>query len=187
MRQSDTDMTEHIFTAIDHLMAKDGLHNLSMHKIAKAANISPGTIYIYFKCKEELLEQFARQVFARFQRELEKNYDESQSLFGQYRQMWWNIWHFLGENPNIILNMHQYQSLPGFDKVIREWDRSHWTLFCEKGQKLGVLCDLPSNILFSLGLESAMKIAWKQIYFKESFSEGLLESVIQCSWRAMQK
>lgn len=81
MRQSDIDMTEHIFIAIDHLMAKEGLHNLSMHKIAKAAKISPGTIYIYFKCKEELLEQFAQQVFARFQRALEKNHDDRQPFF----------------------------------------------------------------------------------------------------------
>ncbi len=103
MRQSDIDMTEHIFIAIDHLMAKEGLHNLSMHKIAKAAKISPGTIYIYFKCKEELLEQFSQQVFARFQRALEKNHDDRQPFFEQYRQMWWNIWHFLLENPNILL------------------------------------------------------------------------------------
>lgn len=187
MRQSELDMTEHIFMAIEHLMAKDGLHNLSMHKIAKAANISPGTIYIYFKCKEELLEQFARQVFARFERALEKNYDETQSFFEQYRQMWWNIWFFLQENPNILLNMHQYQSLPGFDKVIKEWDRSHWTLFCEKAQNAGEVCDLPTNILFSIGLESAMKIAKKQFYFNESFSVALLESVIQRTWRAIQK
>ncbi len=187
MRQSDIDMTEHIFMAIDHLMAKEGLHSLSMHKIAKAAKISPGTIYIYFKCKEELLEQFAQQVFARFQRALEKNHDDRQPFFEQYRQMWWNIWHFLLENPNILLNMHQYQSLPGFDKVIKSWDRSHWTLFCERAQQAGEVCDLPINILFALGLESAIKIAWKQIYFKETFSVELLESVIQRTWCAIQK
>ncbi|SPY33769.1 TetR/AcrR family transcriptional regulator [Pasteurella canis] len=187
MRQSDLDMTEHIFMAIDQLMAKDGLHNLSMHKIAKAAKISPGTIYIYFKCKDELLEQFARQVFTRFQRALEKNYDASQNFFEQYRQMWWNVWHFLEENPNILLNMHQYQSLPGFDRVIKEWDRSHWTLFCERAQLAGELCHLPTNILFTLGLDSAIQIAWKKVYFKESLSTEILESVIQRTWCAMQK
>ena len=39
MRQSETDMTELIFAATEHLMARDGLDNLSMHKIAKEANI----------------------------------------------------------------------------------------------------------------------------------------------------
>ena len=49
MRQSETDMTELIFAATERLMARDGLDNLSMHKIAKEAKISPGTIYLYFK------------------------------------------------------------------------------------------------------------------------------------------
>lgn len=187
MRQSDLDMTEHIFMAIDQLMAKEGLHNLSMHKIAKAATISAGTIYIYFKCKEQLLEQFARHVFARFQRALEKNYDENQCFFEQYRQMWWNIWHFLEENPSILLNMHQYRSLPGFDTVIKEWDTGHWSAFCERAQAAGELCHLPIKVLFTLGLDSAIQLAWKKVYFNESLSVEILESVIQRTWRAMQK
>ena len=63
MRQSETDMTELIFAATERLMARDGLDNLSMHKIAKEAKISPGTIYLCFKNKDELLEQFARRIF----------------------------------------------------------------------------------------------------------------------------
>ena len=35
MRQSETDMTVLIFAATERLMARDGLNNLSMHKIAK--------------------------------------------------------------------------------------------------------------------------------------------------------
>lgn len=35
MRQSENEMTEQIFLATERLMAEGGLHNLSMHKIAK--------------------------------------------------------------------------------------------------------------------------------------------------------
>ena len=55
MRQSETDMTELIFAATERLMARDGLNNLSMHKIAKEAKISAGTIYLYFKNKDDFL------------------------------------------------------------------------------------------------------------------------------------
>ena len=88
-------MIERIFTATNDLMATVGLPNLSMHKIAKEAKISPGTIYIYFKNKDELLAQFARYIFKSFQETLGKDYDESQSFFHRYRQMWWNIWYFM--------------------------------------------------------------------------------------------
>ncbi|RRD41674.1 helix-turn-helix domain-containing protein, partial [Tessaracoccus sp. OH4464_COT-324] len=66
MRQSELDMTEQVFIATERLMAEGGLHSLSMHKIAKEAKISPGTIYLYFKNKDELLEQLARRVFNLF-------------------------------------------------------------------------------------------------------------------------
>ena len=49
MHQSETDMIDRIFTATNDLMATVGLPNLSIHKIAKEAKISPGTIYLYFK------------------------------------------------------------------------------------------------------------------------------------------
>ena len=60
------DVSEQIFDATDRLMAKEGLHYLSMHKLAKEAGIAAGTIYLYFKSKDELLAQFARRVFNKF-------------------------------------------------------------------------------------------------------------------------
>ena len=55
MRQAKSDLTEQIFLATDRLMAKEGLNQLSMHKLAKEANIAAGTIYLYFKNKDDFL------------------------------------------------------------------------------------------------------------------------------------
>ena len=49
MRQAKTDLSEQIFSATDRFMAKEGLNQLSMHKLAKEANVAAGTIYLYFK------------------------------------------------------------------------------------------------------------------------------------------
>lgn len=51
MRHAKTDLAEQIFLATDRLMAKEGLNQLSMHKLAKEANVAAGTIYLYFKNK----------------------------------------------------------------------------------------------------------------------------------------
>lgn len=186
MRQSETDMVAHFFAATDRLMAKEGLHNLSMHKLAKEAGVSAGTIYLYFKNKDELLDQFGQHVFSCFQQAVEKDYDETESLFDQYRRMWINVWDFLHDNPNILSNMHQYQSLPNFFEICKkEMDSSHWTKFCLKGQQVGVLCDLPPNVLFVLGLESAIKFAFKVKFFQELPNSAVLEAVIERSWRSI--
>lgn len=187
MNQSEMDMIERIFSATDNLMAVEGLPNLSMHKIAKAAKISPGTIYIYFKNKEELLAQFARHIFLSFQRVMEKDHDETQSFAEQYRKMWWNIWTFLQSDPTIMSNMHQYESLPGFTDICREWEQdSLWHHFCNKAKEAGEVADLPTHILFAISLESAINIAFKCQHFIKEVSTEMLESVIERTWRAVK-
>ena len=187
MNQSEMDMIERIFSATDNLMAEEGLPNLSMHKIAKAAKISPGTIYIYFKNKEELLAQFARHIFLSFQRAMEKDHDETQSFAEQYRTMWWNIWMFLQSDPTIMSNMHQYESLPGFTDICREWEQdSLWHKFCNKAKEAGEVADLPTHILFAISLESAINIAFKCQHFIKEVSTEMLESVIERTWRAVK-
>ena len=75
------DVSEQIFDATDRLMAKEGLHHLSMHKLAKEAGIAAGTIYLYFKSKDELLAQFVRRVFNKLVVAVEEGVDENSIFF----------------------------------------------------------------------------------------------------------
>lgn len=181
------DISEQIFDATDRLMAKEGLHHLSMHKLAKEAGIAAGTIYLYFKSKDELLVQFARRVFNKFVTAIEEGFDESQSFFEQYRRMWWNIWHFLQENPTILSNMNQYRSLPGFLETCKEMEHSCWEQFCLKGQAANELVDLDPHLLFLLSLKTSMVLASDIKYLGTVVTDAMLESVIERSWRAIQK
>ena len=181
------DISEQIFDATDRLMAKEGLHHLSMHKLAKEAGIAASTIYLYFKSKDELLVQFARRVFNKFVVAIEEGFDEHQSFFEQYKKMWWNIWHFLQENPTILSNMNQYQSLPEFIEICKEMEHSCWDQFCIKGQAANVLADLDPHLLFLLSLKTAMVLASDIKYLGTVVTDAMLESVIERSWRAIQK
>lgn len=184
---SKTDLAEQIFMAVDCLMAKEGLNQLSMHKLAKEAKVAAGTIYLYFKNKDELLEQFARRVFAMFMAALEKDFDESESFFQQYRRMWWNIWQFLQDNPTILSNLNQYQSLPNFAELCREIDNSRWDHFCLQAKAANELADLPDEVLFQLSLKTAMTMASDIKFFSIELTSEILESVVERSWRAIQK
>ena len=180
------DVSEQIFDATDRLMAKEGLHRLSMHKLAKEAGIAAGTIYLYFKSKEELLAQFARRVFNKFVVAIEEGFDEHQSFFEQYKKMWWNIWHFLQENPTVLSNMNQYKSLPEFIEISSEMEHSCWKQFCLKGQAANVLADLDPHMLFLLSLKTAMVVASDIKFLGTAVTDVILESVIERSWRAIQ-
>lgn len=180
------DVSEQIFDATDRLMAKEGLHHLSMHKLAKEAGIAAGTIYLYFKSKDELLAQFARRVFNKFVVAIEEGFDEHQSFFEQYKKMWWNIWHFLQENPTVLSNMNQYKSLPEFIEISSEMEHSCWKQFCLKGQAANVLADLDPHMLFLLSLKTVMVVASDIKFLGTAVTDVILESVIERSWRAIQ-
>ena len=180
------DVSEQIFDATDRLMAKEGLHHLSMHKLAKEAGIAAGTIYLYFKSEDELLAQFARRVFNKFVVAIEEGFDEHQSFFEQYKKMWWNIWHFLQENPTVLSNMNQYKSLPEFIEISSEMEHSCWKQFCLKGQAANVLADLDPHMLFLLSLKTAMVVASDIKFLGTAVTDVILESVIERSWRAIQ-
>lgn len=188
MRHAKADVAEQIFGAVDRLMAKEGLNQLSMHKLAKEANVAAGTIYLYFKNKDELLEQFAHRVFDTFMAILEKDFEETESFFQQYRQMWWNIWLFLQENPTILSNLNQYQSLPNFIEICRDMKtNSRWDHFCGKAKADNTLADLPNDVLFQLSLETAITMSSKSKFLTVELTHEILESMIARSWRAIQK
>lgn len=58
------------------VFARQGFHQSTIAQIAKEAGVADGTIYLYFKNKDDILVQIfsyrTRQVFDRFQAEVEK-------------------------------------------------------------------------------------------------------------------
>ncbi|MDE3934209.1 TetR/AcrR family transcriptional regulator [Glaesserella parasuis] len=100
-----------ILNATDRLMAKEGVQNLSTHKIAKEAGVSVGTIYLYFKDKETLLNQLVLYLFNTFHSAVDREYDPDLPLFEQYKKLWnadwvtWNKFVKQGQSQNIIANL----------------------------------------------------------------------------------
>ena len=56
MRKKDDEKEYRIRQAVIELMLKEGFYGTSIAKIAKAANVSPATVYIYYENKEEMLQ-----------------------------------------------------------------------------------------------------------------------------------
>lgn len=62
MRKIDENKKEAITKAVFQLTKEIGLTGLSVAKVAKLAGVSPGTIYIYYKDKSDMLSQILMQV-----------------------------------------------------------------------------------------------------------------------------
>lgn len=63
---------QQILVASKQLFAERGFHQTTMEEIANAAELSPGTIYLYFKSKDELFAELSLGVISYFNGRLEK-------------------------------------------------------------------------------------------------------------------
>ena len=82
-------------------------------------------------------------------------------------------------------NMNFY---PGFILFAKNGKRAVFGIvFVKKAVEAGEVCDLPPHLLFALSLESALNIAFKCKHFAHKSSMAMLESVIDRTWRAIQK
>lgn len=183
-----TNMEERIFRATETLMAEKGIQGLSMQKIAQEAGISAGTIYLYFENKEDLLMQLAQHIFDMFHDLLQKDFHPNKPLFHQYCIMWQNLWAFLLENPEILVNFNQYKALPNWCELKKNAQVNQmnaWCVFCQQGIKTGELVDLPANVLWNLSLASAVRQASDCVLYQAPFDEKMQQQLIECSFRAI--
>lgn len=182
------DVAQQILTATEMLIAKEGLQNLSMRKIATEAGIALGSVYLHFKTKDELLDYLAFDLYKRFETHICQNYDPNLSLFERYRQLWWNKWKFLTEYPTVAQNLSQYQALMGFNKIfvdIMNDPNFVWNQLVAEGQQQGVIAKLPTEVLFVLGFDVLSNLAFFRQLLDTEYSEEVLEKTLERAWKAI--
>jgi AcrR family transcriptional regulator len=80
------------------MVVRDGLDGLSMQKLAKAANVSPATIYIYFKDREDLILQLCITESERMVRATLKDFDPGMPFGKGLKLQWKNRLNYWLEN-----------------------------------------------------------------------------------------
>lgn len=182
------DMNRQILSATESLIAEIGIQNLSMRKIATQADIALGTLYLYFKTKDDLLNKLAYDLFDRFHCYVTQDYDENEPFFNQYRKMFENKLAFLRDNPTVATNLSQYQAMLGFNEIIeRTIDDENfiWNKFVRKGQQAGVIAKLPAELLHILGIGTVIELCHLQQVLKKEYSKETIEEMLLRSWKAI--
>jgi len=76
------------------LVINNGFHDAPMSKIAKLACVSPATIYIYFKNKQDLVDQLYLELKKHFSEYAFTNYSEDMSVEEGFKLIWYNMAQF---------------------------------------------------------------------------------------------
>src|SRR3984893_1221615 len=65
------DLREEILDAARSLFVKEGYESVSIRKIADKIDYSPGTIYLYFRDKADILDRICEETFAKLIRKMD--------------------------------------------------------------------------------------------------------------------
>lgn len=80
MRYRDENKIQAIRESAIQMVAKDGLENFGINRLAKAAGVSPATIYIYYKDKEDLLTSISIEEALKMTRATLRNFSPEMSF-----------------------------------------------------------------------------------------------------------
>ncbi len=121
MRTRDEYKEQAIRDKAMQMIVSEGFDGMSMQKLAKAANVSPATIYIYYKNREELLDHLYNHVQKTFSEVALKNFSPSLRLEEGLWLQWKNRLKFIIEYPVYFKFFEQFRNSPcinhkGIDK-----------------------------------------------------------------------
>lgn len=182
---------EKILQATLCLLAHKGFHGFSIKEVAKAAHVATGTVYLYFKDKQDMIEQLHMGVIKDVAAAIFANWDETATPFERYRLVCSNIWHNTCSEPDKMLCKGQFDQLPP-DILRNQYSaaRTHFqplsNLF-DEGKANGQILDMDNDVLYCLSIEAFWHIARKQNLGIVDVSEEVLLQIIESTWRGISK
>jgi AcrR family transcriptional regulator len=153
MRQRDENKEQAICEKAIEMIVKHGFDGLSMQKLAKAAGVSPATIYIYFKDREDLILQLCVRESQKMIESTFIDFSPEMSFEEGMHQQWKNRATYWIAHPLEAQFLEQAKHTPygekAFQNIKREFS-STMGKFLSKAVEEGELIDLPKELFWSI-------------------------------------
>jgi len=159
MRTRDDNKIQAIREKAVEIIVQQGLDGFSMQKLAKAASVSPATLYIYYKDREDLIMQLWSEAFAEMATATLKNFDPAMSFREGLRVQWMNRARFCMKNPKQMQFMEQLRHSPLQEKALATIDTSF-----KEAMSAFVGNAIKRNELVKVQLEVYWSIAFAPMY-----------------------
>lgn len=117
MRIRDENKRDTIQEKAVEIIVESGFDGLSMQKLAKAANVSPATLYIYFKDRDDLIQQVATKEAEQMVEASLKNFDPHVSFAEGLTIQWKNRAKYWLKHPKQSKFLEQVRHSPVGEEV----------------------------------------------------------------------
>ncbi len=187
MRIKDESKESVIFETALLMISRTGLSGLKMSQLAKEANIATGTVYIYFKDKDELIRKLYLYLLKKTTLDYSKGLEENVPLKLKIKTLTFN---YLAESilhPEYGAFFEQYFRSPFFveNEMIKNEENNVLGPIYElviEGQKQAIIKNINPELLVSLVCGMLNEVAKESIYTQSGIDKIDWESIFTVIW-----
>ncbi|MCU0467976.1 MAG: TetR/AcrR family transcriptional regulator [Arcicella sp.] len=186
----DFDKKDAIFNAMLELISKHGFHSSPMSEVAKQADVAAGTIYHYFKSKDELICALYIKLKEKYIETIFKNDDTNKTFKERFRHFYLQIINESIKNPKEFYFLEQFAHSPYLSTIPKaEITRLEQPVydFLRKAVFTQILRDIPPKILVAFVMGSASSIIKLQLSGEFQMTSSDLELAFFTCWDGIKK
>ncbi|MCF8714214.1 TetR/AcrR family transcriptional regulator [Joostella atrarenae] len=187
--QKSIDKRNALIKATIELVNNNGFHATPMSKIAKMANVSPATIYLYFENKQDLVNKTYIEVKASYTKYAFATYKEEMTIEKGFEIIWKRIADFKLKECEHAMFLAQCDNTPIIDEPSRQEGIKHLQPLLdlwERGRNEGIIKNSSDYLLYAYSINplSYLMITQKRGDFK--LNKSHLEEAYQSAWNSIK-
>lgn len=189
MRIKDEYKQEAIIQATVKLVNQIGFVSSSVAKIAQEANVSPATLYIYYKNKEDLLVSTYIEIKQKLSEALLKNFNPSLPLRDIFHQFWVNGFEYVSKNREYYQYAEQFSNSPFSDLVDHAKVEKHFEPMLgllQRGIEQKVIKDVPHDVLAAFIFYPLMILSNPKLCAGFKLTQENIEMAFTLAWDAIK-
>lgn len=195
MRAKDENKRQAIHAKTIDLVVKSGLDGFSMQKLAKAAGVSPATLYIYYKDREDLILQTCLAISNDLFEATIKDFDPDMHFAEGMKIQWRNRADFFMKHPVELEFIEQIRYSPMHEKIREALMNKFGAVlgkFAHNAVTRGELVPLPFEVYWSVAyapLYQLLKFHTQEnsyIHKKFQLTDEMMDQSLQLILKALK-
>jgi AcrR family transcriptional regulator len=179
---------EDVLNATLALIAEQGFHAAPMSQIAEKARLGVGTIYRYFKSKDELINALYLEIRKRMAEAILNGQDTSRPVKAQFIQYLQNLIQYLIIHPAEIQFTQQYENSPFITEITRNEVGKIASPISDLfvlARNANLLKDLPDSLLMAIFSGASMGLL--KMYLRDKPPKIEMNTAIEAIWDMIAK
>ena len=188
MRPKDQTKYNAIINNSLELVKELGFTGISISKIAKQANISPATIYIHFKNKEDLLTKLYTRIRTNMSNGALEGLHEEMSIEESFKSIWINSFSYNLNHPDYLIYREKFEQTPMMENIKQEDFELyiHVKDLFQRGIKEHIIKDFPIPILISFAFIPIITLLTFHFEGVINMDENYITEACEIAWNTIK-